>query len=226
MSEDDQELERLRAELEAKSDELERFVEERNNWLAASSHARQKLEAELDAVKRREAAIRGAATATINGTSLREYILEQFPATDGHRPLVDWFTRLDASLATDAAPCITSQSVPIPPAVQAAITRGLEEGTKAAVPMPHRYELWKHLHDEYGLLLLESELEDIVQAVTKSERVLTREQVLPLVEAIKRCKLDFTILVIERGDLADEPRAHETLRQVESACAHAKALGF
>ena len=30
------------------------------------------------------------------------------------------------------------------------------------LPKPYGYDLWKHLHDEHGLILLESELNEIM----------------------------------------------------------------
>lgn len=37
-------------------------------------------------------------------------------------------------------------------------------------PEPYRYKLWKFFADEHGLILTESELDDIVRAVTESEK--------------------------------------------------------
>lgn len=85
---------------------------------------------------------------------------------------------------------------------------------QAVHPSGYRYELWKHLHDEYGLTLLESELDDIVAVVARLDRLLTREQVRPLVWHW-------------RDVLRHPDAAHTTLvEHATKALTHARSLGF
>jgi hypothetical protein len=44
-----------------------------------------------------------------------------------------------------------------------------------AVPPTHRYELWLHLHDEHGLTLMESELDEIERLASKTGDEIKRE---------------------------------------------------
>ncbi len=101
----------------------------------------------------------------------------------------------------------------------------IAEGTASAAPPTHRYDLWKHLHDEYGLTLLESELGDIIQAVAQHERLLTREQVLPLVEAL-RAFVNTVDQHVNDGGGFPIPNTIELMANGHDALAHARNLGF
>lgn len=87
---------------------------------------------------------------------------------------------------------------------------------ESTTPTPYRHELWQFFHDNHGLTLLESELEDIAQAVNrqlgveKSELLNENNHLLSDNKQLRDCLLRARVILQENiEDLPAEATARE-----------------